>query len=100
MAKPNPYSRLSKEEQVSIVERQAAAKLQELHGLDVDRAQLEAVPQRSRDDAWKATHSQVTSGQEETERLAYAIDSRDKAISGRPLSIAARKPSYKPVAML
>src|SRR5207302_9191960 len=100
MAKPNPYSRLSKEEQVSIVERQAAAKLQEVHGLDVDLAQLEAVPQRSRDDAWKATHSQVTSRHEETKRLASALDSRANAIRGRPLSNAERKARDKTIARL
>jgi hypothetical protein len=86
MAKQDPYARLSKAEQVAIVEAQAAGKLQELHGLDVDLAQLDAVAKGSRDDAWKMAHGQVTKQRDEARRLASALETKANALRGKPLS--------------
>jgi hypothetical protein len=98
MAKRNPYKQLTNEEQVGIVERQAATKQQELWDLDVDLAQLNAVPNGSRDKAWKGAQGQLVKRRQETERLASALDAKANAMRGRPLSQAERKQRDQAVA--
>jgi hypothetical protein len=98
VAKRNPYKQLTNEEQVAIVERQAATKQQELWDLDVDWAQLNAVPTGSRDEAWKGAQGQLAKRRQETQRLSSALAAKADAMRGRPLSQAERKQRDRAVA--